>query len=158
MNKFNKTKSPVLSFQHPMPPLSASDFLNLGFLHAGFDKNKNERTCDATKLRRFRSFFGLSPQSCSSPQRPIPTEQSKWNIRISCEQNRCEIRFERSFDHPETTIRCMWFQVGLDGASWKWSWDHNHRAVCADVHGSAGERDLLTWNGIRVLRTYHACS
>jgi len=64
MNKLNQTKSPVLSFQHTMLPLSASDFLDLGLLHAGFDENRNERTCDATKLRRFRSFFGLSPQSC----------------------------------------------------------------------------------------------
>ena len=47
-----------------MLPLSASDFLDLGLLHAGFDENRNERTCDATKLRRFCSFFGLSPQSC----------------------------------------------------------------------------------------------
>ena len=50
MNKLNQTKSPVLSFQHTMLPLSASDFLDLGLLHAGFDENRNERTCDATKL------------------------------------------------------------------------------------------------------------
>jgi hypothetical protein len=33
-----------------MLPLSASDFLDLGLLHAGFDENRNERTCDAMEL------------------------------------------------------------------------------------------------------------
>ena len=60
--KQNRLSFPLL--QHTMLPLSASDFLDLGLLHAGFHENRNKRTCDATKLRRFRSFFGLSPQSC----------------------------------------------------------------------------------------------
>jgi len=46
--------------------LSAAEFFQSGLELAGFNEERNQRTCAATNLRRFNSFFGASPESCSA--------------------------------------------------------------------------------------------
>jgi hypothetical protein len=43
--------------------LSADDFLQLGLQLAGFDQQRQQRTCAATNLRRFKSNYEASPKT-----------------------------------------------------------------------------------------------
>ena len=58
----NKIACPFLPTHHA--PSLCFRFSWSGPSSCGFDEMGNERTCYAMKLRRFCSFFGLSPKSC----------------------------------------------------------------------------------------------
>jgi hypothetical protein len=45
--------------------LSADDFLQLGLQLARFDQRRQQRTCAATNLRRFKSNYEASPKTCA---------------------------------------------------------------------------------------------
>jgi hypothetical protein len=46
--------------------LSPAEFLELGLDIVGFEQHRRQRTCIATKLRRFRAHFGVGPEAYSA--------------------------------------------------------------------------------------------
>jgi hypothetical protein len=61
--------------------LSADEFLNLGLgIFPGFDERSQQRTCNATKLRRFKSNCGSNPDSCAQLFVDLQTSEAA-NIR-----------------------------------------------------------------------------
>jgi hypothetical protein len=45
--------------------LSPAEFQQLGLELVGFNEEWQDKTCQATNLRRFRAIFGPSPETCS---------------------------------------------------------------------------------------------